>query len=138
MSLHATFNIMLYEAENDYLQQCSTSRQQMAIMIDMLHAHYGNMSVWQQNLLRHLFWAIFTADAGSHNMQMQEHVLCAPYMHVHKQRPSEQCMQMVERLKRGIHLFPLSTCRKHSSNLERMLQHQCSFYRWCSSQITRR
>ncbi|KAI7879161.1 hypothetical protein K492DRAFT_238054 [Lichtheimia hyalospora FSU 10163] len=99
MSLHATFNIMLYEAENGYLQQCAMSRQQMAIMIDMLHAHYGNMSVWQQNLLRHLFWAIFTADAGSHNMQMQEHVLCAPYMHVHKQRPSEQCLQMVEKLK---------------------------------------
>lgn len=99
MTLHATFNLMLYEAENGYLQQCALSRQYMAIMIDMLHAHYGNMTVWQQTLLRHLFWAIFTADTSSHNMQMQEHVLCAPYMHVHKQRPSEQCLQVVDRLK---------------------------------------
>lgn len=99
MTLHATFNLMLYEAENGYLQQCAMSRQYMAVMIDMLHAHYGNMSVWQQNLLRHLLWAIFTADASSHNMMMQEHVLCSPYMHVHKQRPSDQALQVVDRLK---------------------------------------
>ncbi|KAI9320703.1 hypothetical protein BX666DRAFT_1225150 [Dichotomocladium elegans] len=99
MSLHATYNIMLYELENGFLEECSMSRQYMSIMIDMLHSHYGNMSVWQQNLLRHLFWAIFTADASAHDMRMQEHVLCAPYMHVHKQQPSDQCVQMVEKLK---------------------------------------
>ncbi|ORZ00634.1 hypothetical protein BCR43DRAFT_521631 [Syncephalastrum racemosum] len=99
MALHATFNIMLYEAENGYLEQCARSRQYMAIMIDVLHTNYGNMSVWQQNLLRHLLWAIFTADASQHSMRMQEHVLCAPYMHVHKQRPSDQSLQIVDKLK---------------------------------------
>ncbi|KAI8145324.1 hypothetical protein BJV82DRAFT_577006 [Fennellomyces sp. T-0311] len=99
MTLHATFNLMLYEAENGYMQQCTMSRQYMTIMIDMLHAHYSSMSVWQQNLMRHLFWAIHTADAAFHNLQMPDHVLCAPYMHVHKQRPSDQSLQVVDKLK---------------------------------------
>ncbi|KAF7721993.1 hypothetical protein EC973_003875 [Apophysomyces ossiformis] len=99
MSLHATFNLMLYEAENGYLEEAALSRQYMAVMIDALHADYPTMSVWQQSLLRHLFWAIFTADASRHNMQMQDHVICAHYMAVDKQKPSEHCMQMVDKLK---------------------------------------
>ncbi|ORX49153.1 hypothetical protein DM01DRAFT_1409616 [Hesseltinella vesiculosa] len=99
MSLHATFNLMLYEAENGYLDQAVQSRQSMAVMIDTLHHQYPSMSVWQQNLLRHLLWAIFTADASRHNLQMQQHVITSSYMDVEKQRPSEHCAQPVDRLK---------------------------------------
>ncbi|KAI8072946.1 hypothetical protein BC940DRAFT_330389 [Gongronella butleri] len=99
MCLHATFNLMLYEAENGYLDQAVHSRQSMAVMIDSLHNQYPNMSVWQQSLFRHLIWAIFTADASRHNLQMQPHVINSSYMDVEKQRPSEHCAQPVDRLK---------------------------------------
>ncbi|KAI8088666.1 uncharacterized protein BX664DRAFT_385285 [Halteromyces radiatus] len=99
MCLHTTFNLMLYEAENGYLDEATLSRQSMSVMIDSLHKQYSTMSVWQQSLLRHLFWAIFTADASRHNLQMQTHVICSSYMQVDKQRPSEHCAQPVDRLK---------------------------------------
>ncbi|KAG0166537.1 hypothetical protein DFQ28_007399 [Apophysomyces sp. BC1034] len=99
MSLHATYNLMLYEAENGYLDEAALSRRYMTVMIEALHADYPTMSVWQQSLLRHLFWAIFTADASRHNMQIQQHVICSHYMSVDKQRPSDHCMQLVDKLK---------------------------------------
>ncbi|CAO3627174.1 unnamed protein product [Cunninghamella blakesleeana] len=99
MSLHTTFNLMLYEAENGYLDEAGLSRQSMATMIDYLHSQYNNMSVWQQSLLRHLLWAIHTADACRHNLQVQAYVLCSSYMDVEKQRPSDHCAQPVDRLK---------------------------------------
>ncbi|CAO3595135.1 unnamed protein product [Absidia cylindrospora] len=99
MCLHATYNLMLYEAENGYLDEATLSRQSMAIMIESLHSQHATMTVWQQNLLRQLFWAIFTADASRHNLQMQTHVICSSYMQVDKQLPSEHCAQPVDRLK---------------------------------------
>ncbi|CAO3627216.1 unnamed protein product [Cunninghamella echinulata] len=99
MSLHTTFNLMLYEAENGYLDEAGLSRQSMATMIDYLHSQYNSMSVWQQSLLRHLLWAIHTADASRHNLQVQAYVICSSYMDVEKQRPSDHCAQPVDRLK---------------------------------------
>ncbi|SAM04314.1 hypothetical protein [Absidia glauca] len=99
MCLHTTYNLMLYEAENGYLEQATLSRQSMAILIESLHNQYESMSVWQQQLLRNLFWAIFTADASRHNLQMQTHVICSSYMDVEHQRPSDHCAEPVDRLK---------------------------------------
>ncbi|CAO3585933.1 unnamed protein product [Absidia cylindrospora] len=99
MCLHTTFNLMLYENENGYLDEAKLSRQSMAVMIDCLHNQYTTMSVWQQGLLRHLFWAIYNADASTHNLEMQTHVINSSYMQIGRQQPSEYFAQPLDRLK---------------------------------------
>ncbi|KAI8340133.1 hypothetical protein BC941DRAFT_500692 [Chlamydoabsidia padenii] len=99
MCLHTAYNLMLYETENGYLEEATHTRQAMAVMITSLDQQYTSMSVWQQSVLRHLFWAIYTSDASRHDLQLPDHIVDGSYMLPDKQRPSDQPAQPVDRLK---------------------------------------
>ncbi|KAI8376465.1 uncharacterized protein BYT42DRAFT_646058 [Radiomyces spectabilis] len=99
LCLHVTYNLMLYEAENGYVKEAAASRQLMTGMMNHLHTIYHTMSVWQQNLQRHLFWAILTTDVTAHRLVMEPRILQSPYMFIGKQRPSPYSLHVVDRLK---------------------------------------